>query len=264
MPQISLAPPPFFMEKKKLLRLYDLATTSPIEIIYLGETICRKRAPLDFRELISLAEKLRNIGKEVVLSSPLLINSEQNSDYLEKIVDIDDFAIEANEMTAVSRMITRNKKFICGNGIHIYNNHSFKLMTSMGMFRWQPPNELDLNSVIKISDNTPVATEITIYGKKILAFSARCFSAYAKNKNRENCSFACKNGENELKTLDGNKILTTNGPIVMPTNPVDLTSFDQNTENNHIKDMEILRIIPTETEPEKQMEIINTVINKLQ
>ena len=71
--RLSLGPMPYFWPRAQTLAFYEAACEWPVEVVYLGETVCSKRRELRLRDWLSLAMLLQSVGKEVVLSSLTLI-----------------------------------------------------------------------------------------------------------------------------------------------------------------------------------------------
>ncbi|HOZ06082.1 MAG TPA: U32 family peptidase, partial [Arenimonas sp.] len=76
MMKLSLGPLQYFWSRERTLAFYQEAAQWPVDIIYLGETVCSKRRELTTRDWIALAEELAAHGKQVVLSSLALIEAE--------------------------------------------------------------------------------------------------------------------------------------------------------------------------------------------
>ena len=72
-PRLSLGPVPYFWPRETLLEFYDGIARTPVDIVYLGETVCSKRRPLKSGEWLELAATLQAAGKEVVLSGLTLL-----------------------------------------------------------------------------------------------------------------------------------------------------------------------------------------------
>ena len=83
--KLSLGPILYFWTKEQILRFYDEVAESPIDIIYLGETVCSKRRSLNYQDWLDVAEKLRDKGKEVVLSTMTLLEAESDLKTLQRL-----------------------------------------------------------------------------------------------------------------------------------------------------------------------------------
>jgi collagenase-like PrtC family protease len=73
--RLSLGPVLYYWPEKQLRDFYDMVASSPVDIVYLGETVCSKRRALNIEGWLELADMLTSAGKEVVLSSLSLIEA---------------------------------------------------------------------------------------------------------------------------------------------------------------------------------------------
>jgi predicted lipid carrier protein YhbT len=83
------------------------------------------------------------------------------------------------------------------------------------MCRWLPPLEGDRRLIETLHRSRPqgVDTEVFVFGKLPLAFSARCFTARHYNLNKDDCQFKCLDHLEglTLRTREGQPFLTLNG-----------------------------------------------------
>src|SRR5690606_16952390 len=94
--KLSLGPVLYYWPRATLLDFYAQAAAWPVDIIYLGETVCSRRHMFRSDDWIKTAEMLAAAGKEVVLSTQTLIESESDLKTLRRLVDNGRFSIEAN------------------------------------------------------------------------------------------------------------------------------------------------------------------------
>ena len=84
-----------------------------------------------------------------------------------------------------------------------------------GMQRWVPPLEATRTLVDTLHRHKPasVETEVFVYSKIPLAFSACCFTARHYDLNKDDCQFKCLDHAEglTLKTREGQDFLTING-----------------------------------------------------
>src|SRR5512139_923295 len=98
---LSLGPLLYYWSRDDVLAFYDEASNWPVASVYLGESVCSRRHLLRLPDWLALAEQLAAAGKEVVLSTQTLIESESDLKTLRRIVADGRFAVEANEWGAV-------------------------------------------------------------------------------------------------------------------------------------------------------------------
>ena len=63
--RLSLGPLLYYWERDAVFEFYERVRTSPVDIVYLGETVCPKRRALKPSDWLALAERLEDTGKEV-------------------------------------------------------------------------------------------------------------------------------------------------------------------------------------------------------
>jgi len=73
--QLSLGPILYFWPRETIEQFYQQMIDSPVEVIYLGETVCHKRRSFKAAEWIELARQLGASGKQVVLSTLALVEA---------------------------------------------------------------------------------------------------------------------------------------------------------------------------------------------
>ena len=212
--KISIGPIQYFWKRDWVFAFYESLQDSPADTIYLGETVCSKRRELDLDDWLDIAGSLRQAGKEIILSTLSLIESESELSSLRRITSNADYAVEANDMAAI-QLLSGRKKFVIGPHINIYNQHSLRLLSLVGASRWVVPMEIGQHILGDILQQRPqeMQVEVFAFGRLPLAFSARCFSARAHNRGKDECGFIC--GEHTdgilLNTQDNQPFLQING-----------------------------------------------------
>lgn len=214
--RISLAPLAYYWTKEDTLRFYQEAAHWPVDIIYLGEVVCSRRHLLKLDDWLALASELRNAGKEVVMSSLTLIDSEMDRRNMHRMIDrasADGLLIEANDFSAVRAM--QNAPFVAGPHLNIYHDGTLAWLAGLGACRFLPPIELPRNELATLQQLRPTAmqTEVQVWGRMALAFSSRCFTARHHRLTKDNCEFRCGMYPDglPLATRDSEDFLTING-----------------------------------------------------
>lgn len=213
--KLSLGPILYYWERDTVFNFYEEIAATPVDIVYLGEAVCSRRHVVRTDDWLEIAKKLVDAGKEVVLSTLALIESESDLKRLRRIVENGKFSLEANDMGAVRLASAAKILFVAGPHINTYNQQTLALMSELGAKRWVMPVEMSCDALSHIQANRPAGmeTEVFAYGRLPLAFSARCFTARHYNLPKDDCQFRCLDYANglTLKTREGQPFLALNG-----------------------------------------------------
>lgn len=210
--KLSVGPLLYFWERDAVVAFYRELCTLPVDIVYLGEVVCSKRRALRREDWRRIGAELHVAGKEVVFSTLSLIEAESELAYLGRIVAEPSW-IEANDMAAVE--LAAGAPFVAGPHLNVYNSTTLALLADRGARRWVAPVELDLATLEEILAQRPPGLEAEVfgYGRLPLAFSARCFTARAHHRQKDDCGFVCGQYLDGLTmhTREHEPFLTLNG-----------------------------------------------------
>ena len=215
--KLSLGPLLYYWSREDTLAFYQQAAEWPLDIVYLGETVCSRRHLLRLPDYLELAEKLSAAGKEVVLSSQTLIESESDLKALRKLIADGRFKVEANEWGAVRLLAEAGHPFVAGPTLNAYNPDTLAMLAEMGATRWVPPVEMPRQMIkdmlTALPESIHLETELFGYGRLPLAFSARCFTARHYNLQKDDCQFRCLDHPDGLvlASREGEDFLAING-----------------------------------------------------
>ncbi|GAB2636929.1 U32 family peptidase [Vibrio panuliri] len=216
----ALGPLLYFWPKQDVESFYQQAKQSSADIIYLGETVCSKRREMKPAHWFDIAKDLADSGKQVVLSTMALLEAPSEVNIMKKYIDNGDFTIEANDVSGVQIASEHKVPFVVGPAINTYNAHTLNLFLKQGMVRWCMPVELSrewLSNVMQQCEELGIRNkfevEVFSHGYLPLAYSARCFTARAENRAKDDCETCCIKYPTgiQVRSQEGQEVFNLNG-----------------------------------------------------
>ncbi len=217
-PQLTLGPVLFNWAPERWRDFYfRIADEAPVSVVYLGEVVCSKRAPLYDDQIEPVAERLARAGKTAVFStlSEVILKLDRRL--------IDDVAagrplVEANDAAALAHL--RGRPHHIGALMNVYNEQALAVLAGRGACSFCLPAEMPARAIEAMCERAAAlgaAVEVQVFGRVSLALSARCYHARAHGRTKDTCQFVCENDPDglELRTLDGSPFLTVNGIQVL-------------------------------------------------
>lgn len=189
--KIALGPIQYYWPRDTVFAFYEAMAAAPIDIVYIGEAVCSRRHEVRLSDWLALAAMLEQAGKQVVLSTQVLIESSSDLGTLRRIAGNGRYLVEANDFGAVHCM--NGLPFVGGPHLNLYSAQSLAILAKAGATRWVMPLEMSRGGLAALLGERPATlqTEVFAYGRLPLAFSARCFTARHRNLPKDDCRFSC-------------------------------------------------------------------------
>ena len=191
---------------------FRIADEAPVDVVYVGEVVCSKRAPFHEPLLPDVIERLERGGKQVVLSTLGLIAETRERRQAAELVAEADRLIEANDLGLVAQLAGR--PHVIGPFINVYNEGTLRFLAQRGAARVCLPFELSGAAIGVLAQTMPgLEIEVQVFGRVPLALSVRCYHARAHGLRKDGCQFVCEQDPDGMtvKTLDGEPFLAING-----------------------------------------------------
>lgn len=219
---LTVGPVLYYWPRTALMDFYAQVAESAADTVVLGEVVCSRRRLMKTDDWLALARDLQSAGKQVVLATQALVESEADLRTLRRLAAQDEFLVEAGDASALRALAGR--PFVLGPHLNVYSRPALQEHAAWGAVRWVAPVELGLEAlglinppqdpVRSAAQGEPViATEVFAFGRMPLAFSARCFTARHHHLPKDECGFRCLDDPDGLllSTTEGAPFLTLNG-----------------------------------------------------
>ena len=243
--KLSLGPLQYYWPRLQTFDFYQAMAETAVDVVYLGEVTCSRRRELRLSDWLDIAQLMRDAGKEVVLSTMVLLESGSDVSAMHKIAAQTDFEVEANDMGAVQSLHSQQRPFVAGPHLNLYNGPSLEWMASLGATRWVAPLEMPRADIALMQQARPggLQTEVFAHGRLPLAFSARCFTARHCNLPKDDCQFRCMEHPDGLmlKTREDEEFLVLNG---IQTQSAKVHSLIDAWDDLLALDIDVVRISP--------------------
>lgn len=193
---------------------FRVADEAPVDMVYIGEVICSKRAPFFEKYYDVVADRLQRAGKTVIFSSLAEVMIQRERKMTAGLCELEDFDVEANDTSALYHL--RGKRHRIGQYFNVYNEETLAYLAQRGAFHMTLPAELPQPALAVLAEKArqhDVSLEVQVFGRVGLALSARCYHARAHGRIKDNCQFVCEEDPDgmPLKTLGNKDFLCVNG-----------------------------------------------------
>lgn len=193
---------------------FQIADEAPVDVVFLGEVICSKRAPLFEPYLAEVSERLEHAGKKIVYSTLAEVASNIDRRQIKKVAASKDVLIEVNDASALWHLDGRPHTI--GLYMNAYNEDSLAFFAQNGARSICLPPEIPASGIAALAKaalQANVELEVQVYGRIPLALSARCYHARAHDRTKDSCLFVCDKDMDGmvLDTLENEPFLTVNG-----------------------------------------------------
>ncbi|HBO11308.1 MAG TPA: U32 family peptidase [Halieaceae bacterium] len=216
--RLSLGPLLYQWSRDAIEAFYAERMADPVDVVYLGETVCAKRRSLATDDWLALGRELAGAGKQVVISTLALVQAGSELATVRRLCRNGEFLVEANDMGAVRLLADAGLPFVGGASLNLYNVAALRLLRGRGMVRWVPPLELsrdDLGDLLGEARRAGIVleTELFAFGRVPLACSARCFTARHVGRPKDRCEIVCEDYPEGLPmaSQEGEPLFTLNG-----------------------------------------------------
>ncbi len=210
---ITLGPLLYYWPRQTVQAFYREVAASAVDVVYLGETVCLRRHVMRPADWLDIAAELSAAGKQVVLSTPTLVESGAAIQLTHKLAAQDDWLVEAGDLGAIRAR--GGRPFVAGPHLNAYHGDTLRWLASLGACRFVAPLELNRHELAALLAETPpgLPCEVMVWGRMPLAFSARCFTARHFNLSKDDCAFRCIEHPDGLamRTQEDGEFLTLNG-----------------------------------------------------
>jgi collagenase-like PrtC family protease len=193
---------------------FRIADEAPVDVVYLGEVVCHKRAPFFAPHLDEVANRLKAAGKRVVFSTLAEVMLPAERRLVEAVCAMADGLVEANDVSALSHLAGRPHHI--GPYMNVYNEDTLKFLAGKGAVHVCLPAELPADALRALGAAAPalgVSLDVQVFGRVPLALSARCYHARLTGRSKDSCQYACEADPDglALDTLEGTPFLAING-----------------------------------------------------
>src|SRR5664279_5850313 len=145
---------------------FRIADEAPVAVVYLGETICSKRAPLFSDYYQAVSERLGAAGKTVVHSTLGETASKIDRRLVDDVCGNTADLVEANDASALFHL--RGRPHYIGPLINVYNEETLRFLAAKGARNICVPIELPFSATRVLCEAAAaekVTIEVMVFGR---------------------------------------------------------------------------------------------------
>ncbi|MCK5555970.1 MAG: U32 family peptidase, partial [Alphaproteobacteria bacterium] len=213
--KLTLGPVLFNWSPEKWRDFYfRIADEAAVDVVYIGEVVCSKRAPFFAPVLPDVLKRLKKAKKEIVLSSLAMVMNKREAQATRKLATDKKMMIEANDVSALLHL--NGRSHVIGSYINVYNEETLFWLAKKGARRFCLLPEMSFSSIEALATEARknrADIEVQVFGRMPLALSSRCYHARADKLSKDNCQFVCGKDVDgmTLHTLENKPFLAING-----------------------------------------------------
>ena len=213
--KLTLGPVLFNWSPEKWRDFYfRIADEMAVDVVYIGEVVCSKRALFFAPVLPDVLKRLKKAKKEIVLSSLAMVMNKREAQATRKLATDKKTMIEANDVSALLHL--NGRSHVIGSYINVYNEETLFWLAKKGARRFCLLPEMSFSSIEALATEARknrADIEVQVFGRMPLALSSRCYHARADKLSKDNCQFVCGKDVDgmTLHTLENKPFLAING-----------------------------------------------------
>ena len=193
---------------------FRIADEAPVDAVYVGEAVCSKRAPFFVPHFEAVVERLRDGGKQVIVSLLAQVMNKIDRRLVLDLAGMEGVMVEVNDAAALAPV--SGKPHTAGPFLNVYNEDTLCFLAHRGAQVFCLPPELPKDAIAVMGEAAAkhgVQVEVQVFGRIPLALSARCYHARAHGLSKDGCQFVCDRDPDgmTLNTMDGKPFLVVNG-----------------------------------------------------
>ena len=187
--RIAVGPAPSHWGLDVLDTLYRELAESPVDRVYLGETDCPERSCFSLEVVERLRGELAASGKEVFVSSFVLVRQEAHARSFEVLAD----RVKQVEINSPAFLgLARRCRAVTGLFLNVCNAAAADVLSRHGVERIVLPCEMPLESISSTAQRCSVAVEVVVHGHVPVGTSRACLTARMLGGNGSGCGRGCR------------------------------------------------------------------------